>query len=62
MSKLKHWISGAIKHPGDFSKKAKEAGMSTSAFAAKVTKKGSNASTQTKRQANLAKTLAGFHK
>ena len=54
---MANWIKGAIGHPGAFSKKAKAAGMSTSAYASKVTKKGSKASTQTKRQANLAKTL-----
>jgi len=53
----KNFIAGAIKHPGAFKAKAKAAGMSTSAYASKVTKKGSKASTQTKRQANLAKTL-----
>jgi hypothetical protein len=50
--------SQVVKHPGAFKAKAKAAGMSTSAFASKVTKKGSGASTQTKRQANLAKTFA----
>jgi hypothetical protein len=54
----KNFIAGAIKHPGAFSAKAKHAGMSTSAYAAKVTKPGSSASTTTKRQANLAKTLS----
>lgn len=53
----KKWIQGAIKHPGAFKAKAKRAGMSTAAYASKVTKEGSHASTQTKRQANLAKTL-----
>jgi|LakMenEpi03Aug12_release.lakeMendotaPanAssembly.Ray.scaffolds.fasta_scaffold443720_2 hypothetical protein len=53
----KNWIKGAIKNPGAFSAKAKAAGMSTAAYAAKVTKPGSKASTTTKRQANLAKTL-----
>jgi hypothetical protein len=52
-----NWIKGAIKHPGSFSRKAKAAGKSTSAFASQVLKPGSKASTQTKRQANLAKTL-----
>jgi hypothetical protein len=55
------WIAGAIKHPGAFSAKAKKAGMSTAKYAAKVTKEGSKASAQTKRQGNLAKTLASFH-
>lgn len=57
-----HWIQGAIKHPGAFTKKAKAAGMSVSAYASKVTKPGSKADATTKRQANLAKTLKGFHK
>jgi len=56
------WIQGAIKRPGAFTKKAKAAGMNVSEFANKVTKPGSKASTQTKRQANLAKTLKGFNK
>ena len=54
----KNWIKGAIKHPGAFGKKAQAAGMSTSAYARKVTKSGSTASATTKRQANLAKTLS----
>ena len=58
----KRWIQGAIKRPGAFKAKAKAAGMSTSAYANKVTKKGSKASTRTKRQANLAKQLKGFNK
>jgi hypothetical protein len=57
-----NWIKGAIKRPGAFSAKAKAAGMSTSAFAAKVSKPGSKASTLTKRQANLAKTLGKMRK
>lgn len=61
MAKGKNWIAGAIKHPGAFTKKAKAAGMSVKGFAARVTKPGSKASTTTKRQANLAKTLAGMH-
>jgi|688.fasta_scaffold632015_2 hypothetical protein len=58
----KNWIQGAIKNPGAFKAKAKKAGMSTAAFANKVTKKGSKASTKTKRQANLAKTLGKMNK
>lgn len=57
-----NWIKGAIKHPGAFKKKAKAAGMSTQAFASKVTKGGSTASATTKRQASLAKTLGKMHK
>lgn len=58
----KNWIKGAIKHPGAFSRKAKSAGMSTSAYASKVLKTGSKASTTTKRQAALAKTLSKMRK
>jgi len=61
MAKRK-WIKEAITRPGAFTKKAKKAGMSTSAYARKVSKKGSKASTRTKRQASLAKTLKGMRK
>ena len=47
--------SSVVKRPGAFSAKAKRAGMSTSAYARKVLKSGSSASTRTKRQAALAK-------
>ena len=57
MTKNKKWIQKAIKRPGAFTKKAKAAGMSVSQYATKVTKPGSKASTRTKQQANLAKTL-----
>lgn len=62
MSKKKKWIKGAIRRPGAFKAKAKRAGMSTSAFANKVLKKGSRYSTRTKRQASLAKTLGKMRK
>ena len=42
-------------------KKAKAAGMSVPQYANKVLKKGSDASTRTKKQASLAKTLRSFH-
>lgn len=58
----KNWIKGAIERPGAFSAKAKKAGMSTSAYANKVTRKGSKASERTKKQANLAKTLGKMRK
>jgi hypothetical protein len=50
--------SQVIKRPGAFKAKAKKAGMSTSAMAASVLKKGSKASARTKRQAKLAKAFA----
>lgn len=56
------WIQKAIKRPGAFTKKAKKAGLSVSAYASKVLKKGSTASTRTKRQAALAKTLKKLRK
>jgi hypothetical protein len=54
--------SQVIKRPGAFSAKAKRAGMSTSAYANKVLKKGSRASTRTKRQAALAKAFSTMRK
>jgi hypothetical protein len=57
----KNWIAGAIKRPGAFSAKAKRAGMSTQAYARKVAN-DPNASTRTKRQAGLAKTLGRMNK
>jgi hypothetical protein len=47
-----------VTRPGAFTAKAKAAGKSTGAYARQVLKEGSKASTQTKRQANLAKTFA----
>jgi hypothetical protein len=58
----KDWIKGAISHPGAFTKKARAAGESVSQYASQVTKPGSKASTQTKRQGNLAKTLKKISK
>jgi hypothetical protein len=56
--KKKNWIKGATANAhGQFKAKAKAAGMSTGAFASKVTAPGSTASTQTKRQGALAQTL-----
>jgi len=54
------WIQQAINpaKKGAFSRKAQAAGKSTAGFAKQVLKPGSKASTQTKRQANLAQTLA----
>jgi hypothetical protein len=52
-----NWIQKAIKKPGSFRAAAKRKKMSTSAYATKVLKKGSKASTKMKRRAALAKTL-----
>ena len=62
MTTKKNWIQGAIQTPGAFSKKAKKAGVSTSALAKKSLKKGSKATLKTKKQAVLAQTLAGLRK
>ncbi len=51
-----------IRRPGSFSKAAKAAGEGTLEYAASVLKKGSGASTTTKRRANLAKTFAKMRK
>jgi hypothetical protein len=51
------WIQKAIKRPGAFTAKAKAAGMSVAGYASKVLRPGSGASTRTKRQAALARTL-----
>ena len=53
------WIQGAIKHEGALTRKAKAAGMSVSAYIANPPK---GISTTTRREINLAKTLATFHK
>ncbi len=53
----KKWIQKAIKRPGAFTAKAKKAGMSVQEYATSVLSKSSEASTRTKRQAALAKTL-----
>lgn len=50
------WIQGAIKRPGAFRAKARAHGMSTQAYARKVAN-DPHASTRTKRQAALARTL-----
>lgn len=52
------WIKGAIKHPGAFTKKAKAAGKSVSAFA----KEKAGASGTLGKQARLAQTLSKLRK
>ncbi len=47
---------------GAFRAKAQAAGMSTAAYANRALRQGSTASTRTKRQASLAKTLSGLRK
>jgi hypothetical protein len=55
----KTWIQGAIKRPGALTAKAKAAGMTPSAYMAHPPK---GISATAKREINLAKTLATFHK
>ena len=53
----KNWMKNAV-HPnrkGEFTRKAKAAGMSVAEFAAHTLASGSKASTRTKRQAAFAK-------
>jgi len=50
-------IKKAIKRPGALTRKAKAAGMSVQAFAAKVRGNPESFSTRTRRQAAFAKTL-----
>jgi hypothetical protein len=63
MAKDEKWIQEAVsKRPGAFSKKAEDAGMSTAAYAAKVTANPEEHDKQTVKQANLAKTLSKLRK
>ena len=57
-ARKRKWIQGAIRRPGAFTRKARAAGMSVSAYAARVLRPGSRADVRTKRQAVLARTLA----
>jgi hypothetical protein len=57
------WIQEATsEHRGAFSKKAKEAGMGTAEYAAKVTSNPEEYDKRTVKQANLAKTLTKLRK
>jgi hypothetical protein len=49
-------------HEGLFTKKAKAAGMTVAAYAAKVLKKNSHASAATKKQANFARNARKWHR
>jgi len=60
MAKKKNWIKGAIKRPGEFTRKAKERGMSVAKFRDTVLKSPDRYSELTVRQANLARTLSRF--
>jgi hypothetical protein len=58
----KKWIQDMHMKKGAFKAKAKAAGMSTMAYATRVAKPSSKASTKTKRQAALAKTFSKMKK
>jgi hypothetical protein len=60
MGRARNFMATAVKRPGAFKAKAQQAGLGTKAFADTVLAEGSQASTRTKRQANLAKTFAKF--
>ena len=62
MAENRNWIQRAIKHPGAFTKKAEERGMSAAELAAKVTANPDEYDKTTVRQANLAKTLKKLRK
>ena len=62
MAEDKQWIKGAIEHPGAFTKKAKEHGMSTAEFASAVTANPDKYDKSTVKQARLAKTLSKLRK
>jgi len=54
-------VGQVVKHPGAFTAKANAAGMGVQQYAAKVMS-NPNADPTTKRQANLARVFAGFHR
>jgi hypothetical protein len=62
MAEDKKWIQKAIQHPGAFTKKAEERGMSVAELTAKVTANPDQYDKTTVRQANLAKTLKKLRK
>ena len=62
MAKNRNWIQKAIKHPGAFTKKAEERGVSVAELTAKVTANPDQYDKTTVRQANLAKTLKKLRK
>lgn len=51
------WMQTAVKHPGAFTQKAQSAGKSIGAEIKSVLKPGSKATSQTKKQAVLARTF-----
>lgn len=60
MARARNWMKEAVSRPGAFKAKAQAAGKGVQEYARQVTKEGSQASTRTKRQANLAKTFAKY--
>ena len=61
ITEAENWIKKATsKNPGAFTRQAKAAGMSTSAFANKVLANKDDYNAKTEKRANLAKTLSKF--
>ena len=60
MAASKNWMAGAVKNKGAFTRQAKAADMTPAQLADKALKKGSRASTKTKRRATLAETFAKY--
>jgi hypothetical protein len=52
-----HWMQGAVKHPGAFTRKAKAHKMSVPKYASEVKSGKELASGSTKKQASLAQTF-----
>lgn len=57
MADSSHWIQGAVKHPGAFTRKAKAHGVSVRKYAQEVKSGAVPASGTTKKQASLAQTF-----
>ena len=57
----KNWIKGAIKRPGEFTRKAKERGMTVPQFRNAVLKNPNKYRKLTVQQANMANTLSKFN-
>jgi hypothetical protein len=57
MADSSHWIQGAVKHPGAFTRKAKAHKMSVPKYASEVKSGKVQASGTTEKQASLAQTF-----
>lgn len=57
MADSSHWMQGAVKHPGAFTRKAKAHSMSVPKYASEVKNGKEPASGATEKQATLAQTF-----